>query len=179
MAIRPITRMGDPLLLRVADPVEPEEFGSAELLALIQDLKDTMVAQNGAGIAAPQIGVSKQLTIFGGFKSPRYPDAEPVPFTILCNPLLTPIGEQTEDDWEGCLSVPGMRGVVPRHVHLRYQGFDERGQPIDRTVSGFHARVAQHECDHLFGILYPMRIRDMSRFGFTDVLFPNQLPPED
>ncbi|QNM98488.1 peptide deformylase [Chitinimonas koreensis] len=179
MAIRPITRMGDPLLLRVADPIEPEEFGSAELLALIQDLKDTMVAQNGAGIAAPQIGVSKQLTIFGGFKSPRYPDAEPVPFTILCNPLLTPIGEQMEDDWEGCLSVPGMRGVVPRHTQLRYQGFDERGQPIDRTVSGFHARVAQHECDHLFGILYPMRIRDMSRFGFTDVLFPNQLPPED
>ncbi|WP_308419634.1 peptide deformylase [Chitinimonas koreensis] len=171
--------MGDPLLLRVADPIEPEEFGSAELLALIQDLKDTMVAQNGAGIAAPQIGVSKQLTIFGGFKSPRYPDAEPVPFTILCNPLLTPIGEQMEDDWEGCLSVPGMRGVVPRHTQLRYQGFDERGQPIDRTVSGFHARVAQHECDHLFGILYPMRIRDMSRFGFTDVLFPNQLPPED
>jgi len=171
--------MGDPLLLRVADTIEPQEFGSAALLALIQDMQDTMVAMSGAGIAAPQIGVSKQLTIFGGFKSPRYPDAEAVPYTILCNPVLTPVGDDMVDDWEGCLSVPGMRGVVPRYSKLRYQGCDQHGEPIDRTVEGFHARVAQHECDHLFGILYPMRIKDLSRFGYTDVLFPNQLPPEE
>jgi peptide deformylase len=179
MAIKPVLKMGDPLLLRVADIIAPEEFGSPELLALIQDLQDTMVAMSGAGIAAPQIGVSKQLTIFGGFKSPRYPDAEAVPYTILCNPVLTPIDDEMVEDWEGCLSVPGMRGVVPRHLKLRYEGFDQYGEPIDRTVEGFHARVAQHECDHLFGVLYPMRIKDLSRFGFTDVLFPNQLPPEE
>ncbi|MGQ5522529.1 peptide deformylase [Chitinimonas sp. PSY-7] len=179
MAVRDIVLMGDPLLLRVADPIKPEEFGSPALMALIKDLQDTMVAMNGAGIAAPQIGVSKQITIFGGFKSPRYPDAEAVPYTILCNPILTPLSDEMADDWEGCLSVPGLRGVVPRHEHLRYQGLDELGQPIDRQVSGFHARVAQHECDHLFGKLYPMRIVDMSKFGYSEVLFPNQLPAED
>ncbi|WP_460536465.1 peptide deformylase [Chitinimonas naiadis] len=170
--------MGDPLLLRVADLIEPEEFGSPALADLIQDLQDTMVAMNGAGIAAPQIGVSKQLTIFGGFKSARYPDAEMVPFTILINPVLTPIGDEMADDWEGCLSVPGMRGVVPRHQRLRYQGFDEQGREIDRTVEGFHARVVQHECDHLFGMLYPMRIRDMRTFGFIDALGLGDLPDE-
>ncbi|WP_269532010.1 peptide deformylase [Chitinimonas sp. BJYL2] len=178
MAIRPIVKMGDPLLLRVADPIEPEEFGSAALMDLIADLKDTMVAMNGAGIAAPQIGVSKQITIFGGFKSARYPDAEAVPFTILCNPVLTPMSDEMADDWEGCLSVPGMRGVVPRYTQLRYEGFDEHGQPIDRAVSGFHARVAQHECDHLFGMLYPMRIKDMRTFGFIDALGLGNLPDE-
>ncbi|MDN3579066.1 peptide deformylase [Chitinimonas viridis] len=172
MAIRPIVKMGSPLLLQTAELVTPEEFGSPELAALIQDMQDTMQAMDGAGIAAPQIGVSKQLTLFGGFKSPRYPDAEIVPFTILCNPILTPLGEEMVDDWEGCLSVPGMRGLVPRYQHLRYQGFDEHGQVIDRTVEGFHARVVQHECDHLFGMLYPMRIKDLRDFGFTDVLMP-------
>jgi peptide deformylase len=179
MAIKPIVRMGDPILLRTADLISPEEFGSPSLLALIEDLQDTMRAMDGAGIAAPQIGVSKQVTIFGGFKSPRYPDAEAVPYTILCNPVLTPIDEEMVEDWEGCLSVPGMRGVVPRYLRLRYQGFDEHGAMIDRTVEGFHARVAQHECDHLFGTLYPMRIKDLSKFGFTDVLFPGILPQED
>lgn len=178
MAIKPIVKMGDPLLLRVAEPISPEEFGSPGLMALIEDLKDTMVAMNGAGIAAPQIGVSKQITIFGGFKSPRYPDAEVVPYTILCNPVLTPIGDEMADDWEGCLSVPGMRGMVPRALRLHYKGVDEQGLVIDRTVEGFHARVAQHECDHLFGVLYPMRIKDMRLFGFNDVLMPG-LPVED
>ncbi|PHV12489.1 peptide deformylase [Chitinimonas sp. BJB300] len=179
MAVRDIVLMGNPILLRTADLIRPEEFGTPALAALIKDLQDTMVAMSGAGIAAPQIGVSKQITIFGGFKSPRYPDAEAVPYTILCNPVLTPLSDEMADDWEGCLSVPGLRGVVPRYEHLRYQGMDENGQPIDRQASGFHARVAQHECDHLFGKLYPMRITDMSKFGFTEVLFPNQLPPED
>lgn len=178
MAIKSVLKMGDPLLLRVAEPIAAHEFGSPELLALIQDMQDTMVAMNGAGIAAPQIGVSKKLTIFGGFKSARYPDAEAVPYTILCNPTLTPVNDEMADDWEGCLSVPGMRGLVPRYIKLRYQGFDEQGQPIDRTATGFHARVAQHECDHLFGVLYPMRIRDMRQFGFVDVLMPD-LPAED
>lgn len=179
MAVRDVLKMGEPLLLRRADPITPEEFGSAELTALIRDLQDTMLAMNGAGIAAPQIGISKQLTIFGGFKSPRYPDADAVPYTILCNPVLTPLDDEMVEDWEGCLSVPGMRGLVPRHQRLRYQGLDEYGQAIDRTVSGFHARVAQHECDHLFGMLYPMRIVDLRKFGFADVLFPNQFPAED
>ncbi|WP_308418578.1 peptide deformylase [Chitinimonas arctica] len=170
--------MGDPLLLRTAAPIRADEFGSAALAELIQDLKDTMVAQNGAGIAAPQIGVSKQLTIFGGFKSARYPDAEEVPFTILCNPVLTPLGEEMADDWEGCLSVPGMRGLVPRHTRLRYQGLDEHGMPIDRSVEDFHARVVQHECDHLFGMLYPMRMRDLRSFGFIDALGMGDLPEE-
>lgn len=178
MAIKPIVKMGDPLLLRVADIIPPEAIGTAELNALIEDLKDTMVAMNGAGIAAPQIGVSKQITIFGGFKSARYPDAEAVPYTILINPVLTPLDDELVDDWEGCLSVPGMRGVVPRHRRLRYQGLDEQGRAIDRTVSDFHARVVQHECDHLFGMLYPMRIRDMRTFGFIDALGLGDLPDE-
>jgi peptide deformylase len=178
MAIKSIVKMGDPLLLKVAEPIQPEEFGSEALLALVEDLKDTMAALNGAGIAAPQIGDSRQLTIFGGFRSARYPDAEEVPFTVLCNPVLTPVGDEMTEDWEGCLSVPGMRGLVPRYERLRYQGYDQFGNAIDRTVAGFHARVAQHECDHLFGMLYPMRIRDLRNFGFVDVLMPD-LPPED
>jgi peptide deformylase len=171
-------KMGEPLLLQVAEPIHPDEFGSSELLALIQDLEDTMRAMNGAGIAAPQIGVSKQLTIFGGFKSPRYPNAEAVPYTVLCNPVLTPVSDEVAEDWEGCLSVPGMRGLVARNLHLRYQGRDQFGHGIDRTVEGFHARVVQHECDHLFGVLYPMRIHDLRNFGFTEVLMPG-VPGDD
>lgn|SRR5665647_931676 len=170
MPIRPVLRMGDPLLLQKATPVE--RFDTPELHALIQDMWDTMEAMDGAGIAAPQIGVSLRVAIFGVGKNPRYPDAEQVPYTVLINPVLTPIGETMEDGWEGCLSVPGMRGVVPRYVRLHYTGFDQYGKPIDRMVSGFHARVVQHEYDHLDGILYPMRIQDMSQFGFTEVLFP-------
>jgi peptide deformylase len=171
MAIREILKMGDPRLLKVAQPVT--EFNTPELHALLQDLQDTMAAANGAGLAAPQIGVDLQMVVFGsGRFNPRYPDADIVPFTVLCNPLLTPLGVEENADWEGCLSVPGLRGKVPRYVHLRYQGLDLKGQPIDRTVSGFHARVVQHECDHLIGQLYPMRMRDFSDFGFTDVLFP-------
>lgn len=170
MAVRSILRMGDPRLLEQAVPVD--DFSSAELRTLIADLQDTMQAAGGAGLAAPQIGVGLQVVVFGFQRSPRYPDADPVPETILINPLITPLDEETEDGWEGCLSVPGLRGLVPRSRHIRYQGCDENGQPIDRTVSGFHARVVQHECDHLQGVLYPMRIRDLSRFGFTDVLFP-------
>ncbi len=164
--------MGDPRLLEPARPVE--RFGTPALRALIVDLLDTMKQMNGAGIAAPQIGVGEQVVIFGGFRSSRYPDAEEIPFTVLVNPVLAPLGDETEEGWEGCLSVPGMRGVVPRFRRLRYTGFDADGAPIDRTVDGFHARVVQHECDHLLGILYPMRITDMSRFGFVDVLFPDQ-----
>jgi peptide deformylase len=170
MAIRPVLRMGDPLLLQVAQPVQ--QFDTPELHSLIQDMQDTMAHMNGAGIAAPQIGVSLRVVIFGVGANPRYPDAEQVPYTILINPVLKPVGEQMEDGWEGCLSVPGMRGIVPRYTRLHYTGFDPLGQPIDRLVSGFHARVVQHECDHLDGILYPMRIRDMRQFGYTDVLFP-------
>lgn len=170
MPIRPVLRMGDPLLLQKATPVE--RFDTPELHALIQDMWDTMEAMDGAGIAAPQIGVSLRVAIFGVGKNPRYPDAEQVPYTVLINPVLTPIGEAMEDGWEGCLSVPGMRGVVPRYVRLHYTGFDQYGKSIDRMVSGFHARVVQHEYDHLDGILYPMRIQDMSQFGFTEVLFP-------
>ena len=170
MPIRPVLRMGDPLLLQMAAPVE--RFDTPELHALIQDMQDTMEAMDGAGIAAPQIGVSLLVAIFGVGKNPRYPDAEQVPYTVLINPVLTPIGEAMEDGWEGCLSVPGMRGVVPRYARLHYAGFDQYGKPIDRMVSGFHARVVQHEYDHLDGILYPMRIQDMSQFGFTEVLFP-------
>lgn len=170
MPIRLVLRMGDPLLLQKAAPVE--RFDTPELHALIQDMWDTMEAMDGAGIAAPQIGVSLRVAIFGVGKNPRYPDAEQVPYTVLINPVLTPIGEAMEDGWEGCLSVPGMRGLVPRYVRLHYTGFDQYGKPIDRMVSGFHARVVQHEYDHLDGILYPMRIQDMSQFGFTEVLFP-------
>ena len=177
MPIKPVLRMGDPVLLQRAAPVE--QFDTPELHALIRDMEDTMEAMNGAGIAAPQIGVSLRVVIFGVGANPRYPDAEEVPYTVLVNPELTPLDEEMEEGWEGCLSVPGMRGVVPRYSRLRYTGFDQYGNPIDRTVSGFHARVVQHECDHLDGILYPMRIRDFSRFGFTEVLFPDMQVADD
>lgn len=177
MAIRPVLKMGEPLLWQVAAPVS--RFDTPELDALVRDLRDTMEAQNGAGLAAPQIGVSLQVVIFGVKKNPRYPDAEEVPKTVLVNPTLTPLGEETEEGWEGCLSVPGLRGLVPRYRTLRYRGFDPSGHPIDRTVSGFHARVVQHECDHLAGILYPMRIRDLRHLGFTEVLFPELAPIEE
>lgn len=170
MAVRTILRMGDPRLLEQAAPVS--DFSSPALRTLIADLQDTMRAAGGAGLAAPQIGVGLQVVIFGFQCSPRYPDAEPVPETILINPRITVLGEDIEDSWEGCLSVPGMRGVVPRFKHIRYSGFDGSGLAFKRTVSGFHARVVQHECDHLDGVLYPMRMRDFTRFGFTDVLFP-------
>ncbi|MEY4583933.1 MAG: hypothetical protein RJB10_430, partial [Pseudomonadota bacterium] len=170
MAIRPVLKMGDPILLQQAKPVE--HFDTPELHALITDMQDTMASLNGAGIAAPQIGVSQQVVIFGVGQNPRYPDAEQVPYTVLINPTLTPIYEEIEDGWEGCLSVPGLRGVVPRHACIRYTGFDQYGDAIDRTVDGFHARVVQHECDHLWGKLYPMRMTDFTQFGFTEVLFP-------
>ena len=172
MAIKTVLRMGNPILLQQAEPVA--HFNTPELHALIQDMQDTMAHMNGAGIAAPQIGVSLQVVIFGVGTNPRYPDAEQVPYTVLINPVLTPIQDEIEDGWEGCLSVPGMRGIVPRHTRLHYTGFDPFGNSIDRLVSGFHARVVQHECDHLNGILYPMRIKNLKDFGFTDVLFPNQ-----
>ena len=170
--IKPVLRMGDPLLLARAAPVT--QFDTPELHALLQDMEDTMRSKDGAGIAAPQIGVSLQVVIFGVGANPRYPDAEQVPYTVLINPTLEPIGTEMVDGWEGCLSVPGMRGVVPRYSHLRYRGFDQFGAAIDRNVSGFHARVVQHESDHLFGILYPMRIRDLRSFGFNEELFPGQ-----
>lgn len=170
--IRQVLRMGDARLLRVARPVE--RFGTPELRALVEDMFDTMRALDGAGLAAPQIGVDLRLVIFGFTSSPRYPDAEAVPETILVNPELTPLGDELEDGWEGCLSVPGLRGMVPRWKRLRYRGFDLQGSAIERTVQGFHARVVQHECDHLDGVLYPMRVRDFTRFGFNDVLFPGQ-----
>jgi peptide deformylase len=207
MAIREILKMGDPRLLRVAKAVR--EFNTRELHALLQDMQDTMTAANGAGLAAPQIGVDMQLVIFGsGLINPRYPDAPPVPRTVLINPQITPLFERNsplahiesaqgamnsvafdlryqapaqelEEGWEGCLSVPGLRGVVPRFKKLRYQGYDELGQPIDRIADGFHARVVQHECDHLYGILYPMRVKDYRQFGFTEVLFPELDPVQD
>jgi peptide deformylase len=200
MAVRDILKMGDPRLLRVASVVR--EFNTPELHALLQDMQDTMQAAHGAGLAAPQIGVDSQVVIFGsGQINPRYPDAPPVPRTVLINPKITPIfepnqpltlinpaqsahdliafdlyfqadSETLEEGWEGCLSVPGLRGIVPRFKKIRYQGFDETGQAIDRTVDGFHSRVVQHECDHLYGILYPMRVKDFTRFGFTEILFP-------
>lgn len=173
--IRDVLRMGDARLLRVAEPVPAALFGSDALKALITDMQDTMAALNGAGLAAPQIGVNLRVVIFGVGANPRYPDAETVPFTILCNPVLTPIGPAMEDGWEGCLSVPGMRGLVPRHAQLRYVGVDQHGEAIDRMAAGFHARVVQHECDHLDGILYPRRIRDLSQFGFTRELFGEDL----
>ena len=168
--IREILRMGDPRLLERSREVE--RFGSPELHALLADMRETMHAHDGAGIAAPQIGVVLRVVIFGVARTPRYPDAEPVPYTELVNPVLTPLGEEEEEGWEGCLSVPGFRGVVPRFSRLRYEGYDPDGKPIVRDVAGFHARVVQHECDHLDGILYPQRIRDMRKFGFTDVMFP-------
>ena len=175
--IRDVLRMGDPCLLQRSLPVEA--FGTPELEALLVDLRDTMAAKRGAGLAAPQCGVLLQVVIFGVERNERYPDAEPVPYTELVNPLLTPLGNERDDDWEGCLSVPGLRGIVPRYRHLRYEGFDPQGRPIRREVTGFHARVVQHECDHLLGILYPMRMRDMSRFGFTDIIFPENAPDEE
>lgn len=168
--------MGHPVLAEVARPVE--QFGP-ELQALLQDMKETMAARNGAGLAAPQIGVSQRVVIFGVEKNPRYPDAEEVPFTVLVNPRLEFLSRELEEGWEGCLSVPGLRGVVPRFTRLRYTGFDEAGRPIDRVAEGFHARVVQHECDHLDGILYPQRMTDMSRFGYTDVLFPGMQLEDD
>lgn len=171
MSQREILKMGDPRLLRTAQRVV--EFNTPALDQLIQDLLDTMRAVRGAGLAAPQIGVDWQVVLFGSdAPNPRYPEAPIVPLTVLINPEITPLSNDMEEGWEGCLSVPGMRGVVPRYAHVRYQGRDAQGQAIDRTVTGFHARVVQHECDHLWGTLYPMRIKDFSRFGFTDVLFP-------
>lgn len=177
MATRPVLRMGDPRLLAVAEPVQ--HFDTPEIQELLEDMHDTMRALDGAGLAAPQIGVSLRVVVFGLEKNPRYPDAEPVPYTVLVNPTLTPLGEEIEEGWEGCLSVPGMRGLVPRHTHLRYRGYDQYGNPIDRTVSGFHARVVQHECDHLYGILYPMRIRDLRNFGYTEALFGDAPSPDE
>lgn len=172
MPVRPILKMGEPLLRIPATAVT--RFDTPELHALLADLFDTMHASGGIGIAAPQIGISLQVVVFGFENSERYPDAPPVPRTILINPVLTPLTDETEEGWEGCLSVPGLRGSVPRYTRLRYQGQDEEGRPVDRIAEGFHARVVQHECDHLAGILYPQRIRDMSRFGYTEVLFPGR-----
>jgi len=178
MAVRDILKMGEARLLRVAQPVKA--FGTSQISDLLTDLMDTMEAANGAGLAAPQIGVDLQVVVFGSDDiNPRYPDAPLVPFTVLCNPVITPVRDEEEDGWEGCLSVPGMRGVVPRYKYIRYQGFDEQGRLIDRTAEGFHARVVQHECDHLIGKLYPMRVRDFSKFGFTEVLFPGIEVGED
>ncbi len=170
MTVRRVLKMGDPVLYRKADPVTA--FASPELDNLIQDMFDTMAALNGAGLAAPQIGVSQRVVIFEMQSNQRYPEAEPVPRTILINPVLEPIGDQMEDGWEGCLSVPGLRGLVSRYQQLRYTGYDPAGHSIDRTVSGFHARVVQHECDHIDGILYPMRLKDIRYLGFEDALFP-------
>ena len=178
MTIRDILKMGDPRLLRVAPPVA--QFDTDELHLLITDMLDTMRAASGAGLAAPQIGVDLQLVIFGtDVVNPRYPDAPPVPRTVLINPVITPLGDGEQQDWEGCLSLPGLRAVVPRWSHIRYTGFDQFGDAIDRTVDGFHARVVQHECDHLIGKLYPMRVRDFTQFGFTEVLFPGIAAAED
>jgi peptide deformylase len=176
MPAREVLRMGHPVLREKA---KPAEVGTPELRALVADMKDTMAAQNGAGLAAPQIGVSQRVVIFGVDQNPRYPDAEPVPFTVLVNPKIVMLARDVESDWEGCLSVPGMRGVVPRYTKLRYTGTDEEGNPIDRVAEGFHARVVQHECDHLDGILYPQRMTDMSTFGFTKELFPDEEIADD
>lgn len=172
MAVREILKMGDLRLLRKAKPVT--RFGTPELATLIDDMFETMFVADGAGLAAPQIGVDLQLVIFGFEKNARYPEAEEIPRTILINPVLTPIGEDADESWEGCLSVPGMRGIVPRWSKIRYEGFDQHGNPISREAEGFHARVVQHECDHLAGILYPMRMNDLRRFGFNDALFPTR-----
>lgn len=175
--IREVLRMGDARLLRRSREVD--RFGTQELRALVADLFDTMRALDGAGLAAPQIGVDLRVVIFGFGASPRYPDAPPVPETVLINPVLTPLDDETEEGWEGCLSVPGLRGVVPRYRNLRYTGYTADGSPIDRSVTGFHARVVQHECDHLDGVLYPMRMKDFKQFGFHDVLFPGQPDRDD
>ena len=176
MAVREILKMGDPRLLRIAAPVT--EFDTPDLLALVEDMFDTMRAANGAGLAAPQIGEDLQLVIFGFERNERYPDAPPVPQTVLLNPVIEPLGDERVDGWEGCLSVPGLRGVVPRFARIRYRGFDPQGQPIEREADGFHARVVQHECDHLIGRLYPTRMNDLTRFGYTSVLFPDLDPGE-
>jgi peptide deformylase len=170
MAVLPVLKMGDSRLLRQALPVE--NFGAPELRALLDDLFDTMRAHDGVGIAAPQVGIDLQVVIFGFEQNPRYPEASAVPETVLINPIITPLGDEEEDGWEGCLSVPGLRGLVPRWKRIRYTGFDFDGNLIDREADGFHARVVQHECDHLIGRLYPTRIRDLTQFGFSDVLFP-------
>lgn len=177
MAVHDILKMGDPRLLRQAEPIS--EFNTPKLHALIADMFETMHAANGAGLAAPQIGVNLQLVIFGFSQNARYPDAPEVPETVLLNPVITPLSDEMEEGWEGCLSVPGLRGMVPRYTRLRYQGVDQFGNLIDRTVDGFHARVVQHECDHLVGMLYPMRIKNFSQFGFTEVLFPGLDPRSD
>ena len=177
MTVREILKMGDPRLLRVAKPVE--HFDTPEMRELIADMFETMKHANGAGLAAPQIGVDLQLVIYGYDNNPRYPDAPPVPRTVLINPVITPLGDGEVDGWEGCLSVPGLRGVVPRWERIRYTGFDELGNAIEREADGFHARVVQHECDHLIGRLYPTRMRDLTQFGFTSVLFPEMDPNAD
>lgn len=177
MAVREILRMGDPRLLRVAKAVDA--FDTPELHALIDDMFETMAAARGAGLAAPQIGVDLQLVIFGFDRNERYPDAPPVPRTVLINPVVTPLGDALEEGWEGCLSVPGLRGVVPRFARVRYSGFDPQGRPIEREADGFHARVVQHECDHLIGRLYPTRMTDLTKLGFTEVLFPDMDPAAD
>lgn len=177
MAVRDILKMGDARLLKIAQQVQ--KFGTPELDALVTDLFDTMAAANGAGLAAPQIGVDLAVVIFGFDRNERYPDAPAVPRTVLINPVITPLSADEEEGWEGCLSVPGLRGMVPRYSNIRYTGFDQHGLPIDREAQGFHARVVQHECDHLFGKLYPMRVRDFAKFGFTSVLFPGLDPVSD
>jgi len=177
MTVREILKMGDPRLLRVAEPVR--QFGTPEMKALIADMFDTMHAANGAGLAAPQIGVNLQLVIYGFKENQRYPDAPAVPETVLINPVLTPLSDDMDEQFEGCLSVPGLRGVVPRYTRLHYEGVDQDGRPIVRDAEGFHARVVQHEVDHLLGILYPMRITDFSQFGYTSVMFPDLDPDDD
>jgi peptide deformylase len=177
MAIRDVLKMGDPRLLAVSAPVAA--FGTPDLENLIRDMRDTMQHLQGAGLAAPQIGVGLRLVIFGFEHSERYPDAEPVPFTVLINPTLTPLGDSQDEAWEGCLSVPGMRGLVPRYRELHYSGYDDAGRPLERSVRDFHARVVQHEVDHLDGILYPRRIRDLTQFGFNEALFPGETLGED
>jgi len=177
MPVREVLRMGHPVLRERAKPVE--NFGTPELRALLEDMKETMAAKNGAGLAAPQIGVGQRIVIFGVEHNPRYPDAEPVPFTVLVNPKLVMLTREVDEDWEGCLSVPGMRGVVPRYTKLRYSGFDIEGNPIERVAEGFHARVVQHECDHLDGILYPQRMTDLTKFGFNEELFPGEEIADD
>jgi peptide deformylase len=175
--IREVLKMGDPRLLAMAKPVT--DFAAPELQSLLGDMHDTMDHLNGAGLAAPQIGVGLQVVVFGVKNNPRYPQAEEVPYTVLINPVIEPVSDEMEEAWEGCLSVPGLRGIVPRYKRIHYRGIDASGAPVDRVVEGFHARVVQHECDHLIGVLYPMRIRDFTQFGFIEALFPNQEIQDD
>jgi len=179
MPVRSILKMGTPGLFEKSAPWPKDKFNSPALHALLADMKDSMVAANGAGLAAPQIGENVRVVIFEVTDNPRYPNREPIPFTVLINPELTPVSMAQVDDWEGCLSVPGLRGLVPRYPVLRYAGFDQFGTVIDRTVDGFHARVVQHEVDHLDGVLYPMRIKDMTQFGYTEILFPELVDGEE